>query len=275
MLLPSIKRRLLPTGDGATIPYVCIGNGPVPIVVLPGAGDGLRTAYDAALQLGWFYRRRAKRHRLLVLSRRLPLPPDHSIKDQAQDALFAVEQLGWGPALWECNSAGGPVGQRVAVQRPDLVRGLVLSSTLHRTSETTRRVIENWLRLAEGGDWHAFARNSLECTYRPSSLTRFRLVQPLLARLDQPRWPERVIYLLRELLDMDQSALLPRIVAPTLVIGGRDDQVIPAEVMREMARQIPECRMRLYYGYGHGNDLENPAYSQDIDLLAQAVFGAT
>ncbi|MHB1294608.1 MAG: alpha/beta fold hydrolase [Anaerolineae bacterium] len=274
MFLPSLKRGLLPTADGAAIPYVRVGDGPVPVVVLPGAGDGLRTVYDAAWQLAWFYRRRAKQYRFLVLSRRQPLPLDHAISDQARDAIYAVEQLGWGPALWECNSAGGPVGQRVAVQRPDLVRGLVLSSTLHRTCETTRRVIEEWLRLAENGDWSAFTWSSLKHTFRPRSLVFYRLARPLLTLVGRPRHPERVIYVLRELLDMDQSALLPRITMPTLVVGGRDDKVIPAEIMREMARQIPECRMRLYYGYGHGNDLENPAYPQDVDLLAQAVFGA-
>lgn len=143
--LPEYESDQLTTPDGASLPFLKVGRGPVPIVLIPGAGDGLRTVADAWLQLTWFYRWRADTYRMLLLSRRQPIPPDYGLERHAEDMIWAVEQLGWEPAIWECNSAGGPIGQWVAVKRPDLVRGLILTSTLHRTSDDTRAVLGYWL----------------------------------------------------------------------------------------------------------------------------------
>jgi hypothetical protein len=73
-LLPTYTKGFVATPDGAQVPYVLIGTGPVRRVVIPGAGDGLSMVTDAALNLAMFYRKQASRYRLLVLSRRHPFP---------------------------------------------------------------------------------------------------------------------------------------------------------------------------------------------------------
>ncbi len=273
MLLPAYQKGFISLADGARIPYVSTGDGEIPVVLVPGAGDGFRTVADAAFALAWLYRARARRYRVLFLSRREPLPPGFTMAQHAADFAFAVRALGVGRAVWECNSAAGPIGQHLAVTQPDLVGALVLTCTLHRASPETGRVVGYWIDCARQGRWQDLAWSAIEYTYRPQTVARYRLIKPLLPLVVRPpRQPERLPNLLEMLLDLDQSNLLPRITQPVFVAGGADDRVIPASVQREMAALIPGSRLKLYEGYGHGNDQENPQYHADFDRFVEQVW---
>src|SRR5262245_26305201 len=137
MMLPAFETGYISTRDGARKPYVLFGSGPTSMVVVPGAADGLRTCVDVALFLAWFYRQRAERHRILILSRREPLPERFGFERHADDMIQSTTQLGFEPSVWECLSAAGPIGQWIAVKRPNFVRGLVLSSSYDYISERT------------------------------------------------------------------------------------------------------------------------------------------
>ena len=101
MTLPAFQTGVVETQTDAVKPYVLIEGGPLSIVVVPGAADGLRTCTDVAVYLAWFYRQRVKNCRLLILSRREPLPAGFSIERHAADMLHTVEHLNFGPAVWE------------------------------------------------------------------------------------------------------------------------------------------------------------------------------
>ncbi len=270
-MIPYFRRGTVPTADGAAVPYVLIGSGPTPVVVLPGAGDGPTPVDDAALRLALFYRGRRHRYRLLVLGRRRPFPVSCDLERQASDWIAAIERLGWPPSVLECNSAGGPVGQIIAVRRPDLVRGLVLSCTYHRDNEVTRAILEHWIRLARERRWGEFIWSSVEETLRPEAVSRMRPLRPILGLVGRPRDAERVANVLAVLRDLDNRPILPSISQPTLVIGGEDDRVIPAEIQREMASLIPNSCLKLYPGYGHGNDQENPDYERQFGGFVQSL----
>ena len=257
--------------DGGRIPYVKIGAGSQRVVVLPGAGDGLTTVVQGAGRLDWFYARRKRDFSILVLSRRDPIPEGWSMAQHAEDMFFALDRLNWGPTLLECNSAGGPVGQQMAVLRPTDVLGLILSCTLHRTAAATRDVLEKWIGMCRRGQWREMNWSSIEYTFRPQSVKMYRLARPLLALMGAPRDPERLPRILEALLPLDQRALLPEIRCPTLVIGGEEDRVVPAEVQREMAALIPGAELKLYRGYGHGNDQENPDYELQVRRFAERI----
>jgi len=65
MSLPKYRAESLKLESGAVQPYVLIeGQGETPIVVVPGAADGLRTCVDIAVYLAWFYRERVKECRI-------------------------------------------------------------------------------------------------------------------------------------------------------------------------------------------------------------------
>jgi len=132
-------------------------------------------------------------------------------------------------------------------------------------------VLQHWIELARRGDWATFQWDSLAHTFRPHTVARCRLLQPLLRWVPPPRDPTRVIHVLEGLLELDQHHLLPKISCPVLVIGGADDQVIPRDVQEEMGVLIPGSETILYPGYGHGNDQENPDYVRQVERFLALV----
>jgi pimeloyl-ACP methyl ester carboxylesterase len=90
--------------------------------------------------------------------------------------------------------------------------------------------------------------------------------------MGKPRSPERLERILAGILSVDNRPLLPRIALPTLVIGGEDDRLIGAQIQREMAQLIPTSRLKLYPGYGHGNDQENPDYAVQVERFAAQLY---
>ncbi|MBU0956499.1 MAG: alpha/beta hydrolase [Spirochaetes bacterium] len=270
IFLPHYKKGFIALPDGAQVPYVIVGNGPRKRVVLPGAGDGLSMVSSAAPNLAFHFRRQAKRYRILLLSRRHPLPLGHSFSQQAADTVYAMERLGFGGSILECNSAGGPIGQCIAVSRPDLVAGLVLSVTLHRSNPHTSKVVSDWLTMIHENKGSELLWNTMELSFRPKTLARYRMLKPLLPlMLPAAKNFERLQHLLLELLDFDHSSLLGQISCPTLVSGGEDDRIVPAAIQREMAALIPGAELQLFPGYGHGNDQENPEYLKSLDRFAE------
>jgi pimeloyl-ACP methyl ester carboxylesterase len=161
----------------------------------------------------------------------------------------------------------------VAVKRPDLLRGLVLSSSYDHVGPKTRRALTQWLNIAQHAEGIEVFSSMIEQKYRPPA--------EMLAQLDPSKLPpasgsgdrERLTRVLEELLDLDQRELLSGIQCPTLVIGGEDDKAVPAEVQRAMAARIPNCRLQLYAGFGHFNDMENPNYQEAVEEFAHAVTG--
>jgi pimeloyl-ACP methyl ester carboxylesterase len=270
-LLPRYEKGSLIAPGGDRISYLMLGDGPVPLVLIPGGGDGLATVSDAARRIAFFYRKRASRYRMLLLSRRQPIPSGFTVERHAGDYAWAMELLEWEPSVIECNSAGGPIGQWLAVKQPDLVRGLILSCTLHRTDPHTRAVIEHWMSLVRRGWWYELRMSSIEYIYRPQTVEKYQRFLPLLRLLRDPRYPERLARIFEELLDLDNRPILPDIDHPVLVIGGDDDRVIPAHIQREMADLIPNSHLILYPGYGHGNDQENPDYERQVDAFTRFI----
>jgi pimeloyl-ACP methyl ester carboxylesterase len=171
--------------------------------------------------------------------------------------------------VWECLSAAGPIGQWAAVKRPDLVRGLILSSSYDQVHGRLRKSLQMWLEIArQGGDRDPFW-SMIEPKYRPPADVLARLDPALLRGAMTPRSPERFEHLLTPLLDLDQRDLVARIICPTLVVGGEDDRTVPSEVQRDMAGRIPQAQLKLYPGFGHFNDMENPEYQPLVTRFAQ------
>ncbi len=272
--LPTFLTGRLSNLDGSARPYVLIGSGPTPMVVIPGAADGLRTCVDVALYLAWFYRQRALRCRILILSRRHPLPEGFGVARHAEDMIRTVEELDFGPAVWECLSAAGPIGQRVAVQRPDLVRGLILSSSYDHVSARTQRSLRQWLNIAQQAAGIETFSSLIEHKYRPPPEVLVQLDPALLPPAGAAGDCQRLTRVLEELFDLDQRELVAQIACPTLVIGGQDDKAVPAEVQRAMAARIQGALVQLAPGFGHFNDLENPSYQQDVERFAHQVMAA-
>ena len=264
--MPTFEKTKMRLSNGSLMPTVELGCGPTQVVTIPGAGDGISTAYDAARSLAWFYRRRAPHQHMHIISRREDIPLGYTIADHARDYIETLDRMRLGPVILECNSAGGPIGQLIAAHRPDLVRALVLASTTHKIDANAADVIRNWLAMVGNGQWAEYGWDTTVKTYR--SAKRFRwaapVLKPILGAVSRPKVPDRTLRLLQDLLKVDNSSILADIACPTLVFGGTRDPIFGSELQRQMARSIPEARFVQAHNYLHGADLESPDYPKAV-----------
>lgn len=272
-MLPQHRKTKITLADGGIMPAVTLGDGPTPVVTIPGAGDGLSTVYDSARNLAWFYRRRARHQRMYLLSRREGFSAAHGIAEHADDYIEALETLRLGPVILECNSAGGPIGQQIAARRPDLVGALVLASTAHRLDANAAAVIEGWLKMVTESRWGDFGWDTTVKTYRAASRLAMvgAVLKPMFGSIIRPSDPQRIANLLRGLLGFDNSGTLEQINCPTLVFGGTRDPIFTPELQHQMAESITDCRFVQATGHLHGADLESDQYPPEVvDLIMRA-----
>jgi 3-oxoadipate enol-lactonase len=189
-----------------------------------------------------------------------------SIPELAGDAVGLLDHLGIDSAHVYGLSMGGMVAQEVAIRFPDRVRGLVLGGTSPggpRAAVPVREVL-GLVRAARGRQ--ARARIAAQAIFTEEF---------------QREHPERV----REVLDHlarhrtgvaglsahwwasfwhDTYSRLPRIAAPTLVMHGGADGMVPLRSAQILAERIPDAELAVVPGAGHGYLLEQPELSRDL-----------
>lgn len=163
-------------------------------------------------------------------------------RQMAEDAAALIEALELGPVHLIGWSDGGSTGLALALQRPDLVRSIVLFGTAFSTenyTESAWSAIEGFLRQGS------------------SELLALKLVRRLLTPEPHswPRFLEEMSRMWRELPDFTVEEL-GRIEAPTLVFACDRDEFLsfgadPYRIFKETAAAIPHAKLEFVPGGTH------------------------
>jgi pimeloyl-ACP methyl ester carboxylesterase len=184
----------------------------------------------------------------------------------ADDAARLLTSLRIPRALVYGLSMGGMVAQEVALRHPGRVRGLVLGGTSSGGAFAPRVGPRELISIARGG----FSERSLRAPV---------LFSPEFRR----EHPERVRELIHQFkLNRSSAATigaqtvaaarfastlrLGRVRAPTLVMHGERDQLVPLAAGRMLASRIPDAELAIVPGAGHAYALEAPQESLDLLL---------
>ncbi len=169
----------------------------------------------------------------------------------AQDIHGLLEQVNLGPVILIGHSMGGYVALAFAGQFPHMLRGLVLVGTKagNDTPEAAagRRATAEKVR-AEGSKVvvEAMAPKMLA----PNNHDRTMSEQ--VRRFMAPSKPEGVIGALLGMAERpDSTAMLAGIAAPTLVITGADDAIIPPTESEKLATAIRGAQLKIIPHAGH------------------------
>jgi pimeloyl-ACP methyl ester carboxylesterase len=192
---------------------------------------------------------------------RSPKPPGpYSIEQMADDAAEALQGRRAHVAGF---SMGGYIAQTVALRHPDLVERLVLVCTAtggpdhHQIPAETNAA---WLANADKPPAE-YARATMPLSFRPGWTDEHpEEFERLLAdRLEHPTPQEcwRAQYeacwrFVRELRPVEEIS------APTLVVHGDADRVVPYENGVDLARRLPDAELITLAGAGHLLFLEEP-----------------
>jgi 2-hydroxy-6-oxonona-2,4-dienedioate hydrolase len=146
-----------------------------------------------------------------------------------------------GPSLIVGNSLGCQVATWLAVERPDLVIGLVL--------------VAPTMDPAVCGPLGVMVRGAMDIPRERQSLWRIWIPDLLRSGV------RRAISTLLISVEDDQRARLPRVHQPALVIGGGRDPIVPPDWVHGMAGQLPRARAMILPGSPHAMN-----YSSARDL---------
>ncbi len=205
----------------------------------------------------------------------LPVKSPYRVADMAADARGVLDALGIDSAHVVGASLGGMVAQHLAADAPQRVRSLVLMMT---TSGSRRLPGPTWAarralvsapaqRTPEGLVRHLEGVFDVigSPAYRPEPQVLHDRVVANLARAYRPAGTTRQLVAVAA--DGDRTPLLARITAPTRVIHGEADPLVPVASGRDLVARIAGAVGDFIPGMGH--DLPEALLSRFADGIAE------
>jgi len=211
----------------------------------------------------------------------LPIRSAYALADMANDTIGLMDGLRLEKAHVVGASMGGMVAQLVAALHPTRVSSLISmmsSSGARRLPGPTQRALAALLGKPENPRDFASVIDHYVHLFRvigsPGFATdeaelRVRLEQAL-RRNFHPAGNARQLHAI--LACGDRSPLLRRVTAPTLVIHGADDPLVPLECGKDTARKIAGARLQVVPGMGH--DLPPGLHPILIEAIAEHCHAA-
>ena len=190
---------------------------------------------------------------------RMRVHAPYAVADMADDALGVLDALGIERAHIVGASMGGMIAQHIAARQPRRVRSLTLIMTssgardLPQARTQVQRVLMS--RPAKGDAAGVMAHMThvvsvIGSPHYPPDAERLR--QRLLASHARAYRPDGTArQLVAIIADGDRSPLLQRIVAPTRIIHGEHDPLVPVASGHDLVRKIAGADADFIAGMGH------------------------
>jgi pimeloyl-ACP methyl ester carboxylesterase len=178
----------------------------------------------------------------------------YSIGQMAADAAAVLAAVGHAQAHVVGASLGGMIAQRFALGFPERVRSLVLICTTPGGARSVRASDEVLAGLVAGGeDPAAVYRRNAWFLYSEDTRANHpeRIEEDLVQRARIPTSPTGYYGQVQAAMGHDAWDELPAIAAPTLVVHGEADLLIPTENGRLLAQRIAGAELVLIPGAGH------------------------
>lgn len=188
------------------------------------------------------------------------VPETYSMVEYADDLAALLDALRAPQAVICGVSMGGYVAFELLRSHPARVRALILANTRAEADDDAgKRRRGDMIALVERAGPAALADVLLPQLLAPANLTAMphlaRQVRTMIAGCPATG----VVGALQAMRDRpDSRPLLGQIQVPTLVIAGRDDQLIPPASARSLADQIPGAQLTSIPDAGHLTPLEQP-----------------
>jgi len=239
------------SSDGTRIHYEVHGSGP-PVLLVMGLGSN---AYGWYRTIPWL----SERYQAIAFDNRgtgrsdVPEGP-YALAQMAADAAAVLDATGHDRVHVVGASLGGMIAQHFTLAYPDRVRSLVLVCTTPGGPQTVRASEAVMAGLVQGGDDPSTVyRRNAWFLYGDDTRERHpdRIEEDLVYRQKIPTTPAGYMGQLQAAMHHNAWDRLPSITAPTLVVHGDADLLIPTENGKLLASRIPGARLVLVPGAGH------------------------
>lgn len=228
--------------------YIIFGTGTKSLVIIQGLST--RNIKGMAIPLAFMYQIFAKDYKVYVFDRKKVLEEGITVRDLSADVAMAMDELGITNADVFGVSQGGMIAQYLAIDRPDLVRKMVLAVTLSRNNDTVKSAVANWIDLTEKGEFKALVADMAVKMYSEAYIKKYQVFMPLLTVFQKPKDEKRFIILAKACLTCNTYEELDKIQCPVLVMGGKEDKIVTGEASEEIAEKLG-CQICMYEKMGH------------------------
>ncbi len=251
------------TIDGIDTEIIDEGSGPV-VVLLHGSGPGVSATANWRLVVP----------RLVEAGYRVvapdqigfgqTVPPeghDYTMQSWARHAAAVIDHLDVGPVALVGNSFGGAIAMRVAIERPELVSRLVLMGSVgvpfdivegegldavwgyDPSPAEMKRLLGIFAYDQSLADDDELAQLRYEASIADGAADRFAAMFPA----PRQRWVDAMA---------SDDEEIRGISVPTLIVHGREDQVIPVATSHRLFELITPAELHVFGECGHWTQIE-------------------
>ena len=247
--------------NGTNIYYEVHGQGE-PLVMIMGFGGGCR---------GWYFQMRVfkKHYRVIIFDNRGIGKSDkamesYTIRTMASDTLGLMDNLGIEKAHVLGMSLGSLVAQEIAIEHPERVMKLILAcASIGETEEDdmNERMVKAF-KVKEGPDGVDLRSVNFEEAMDTVVALSFnkRLYRMLLTPMSKVYVKmvgvEGHFRQIEAVMGYNTLDRLHRIKAPTMVLTGTEDKIIPPKYSEQIASLIPHARLVKVEGGSHALNIE-------------------
>ena len=191
---------------------------------------------------------------------RLPMRVPYTLNDMANDAVGLLSALGIESAHAVGASMGGMIAQNLAASHPQRVDSLtsIMSTSGHRALPGADPLVSRHIFRSRptGNDRDAVIAHNMRTLqligspdYPVDEETRRAMTSASFDRCYYPSGFSRHVAAIIE--DGDRRRRLSTITAPTLVIHGREDPLVPLAGGIDTAEHVPGAKLEIIDGMGH------------------------
>ena len=224
-----------------------------PLVLIPGFGTGLWIWFKQVPAFSQTFRTLAFDPRGISRSSKPDAPI--TIRTIADDLAALLGALRVERAHILGASFGGFVAQEFALAHPEMTDALVLCCTSFGGTRHVPPSLETLQALAstKGLNTEERVRENLLLAFSPEFVERNREEVEKVIELRKQNFVPEHVYLnqLQAALDFDAEERVSQIKAPTLVLTGDADIIVPMQNSRNLAARIPNARLVIIEGGSH------------------------
>ena len=255
--------------NGIATNYLQAGDGE-PVVLIHGSGPGVSAYANWRLTIP----RLATGFRVLAPDMvgfgftQRPASMDYNLKTWSDQIVGFLDALGIERASLVGNSFGGAIALQVASQHPDRVSRLALMGAVGVPFPITEGLDEVWgyepsvEAMRKIMDYFAFSRALItdelaEVRYRASVEPGFQESYSAMFPAPRQRWVDSMVTPEEDIASLGQR---------TLIVHGREDQVIPLANSYRLLELIPKAQLHVFGQCGHWTQIEFASDFNDLLL---------
>ena len=179
---------------------------------------------------------------------------EYSIRQMAEDTISLLDHLAVSSSHIVGVSMGGLIAQEMAISFPERIAKLVLLSTHYGTGngEATRSIWGELLSISTER-MEEIIREKLPFSLAPEFYReQWEITHQIVKiRCINPQPADAFMRQFEAAKKFDAKERVKRISAPTLVVSGTEDRIVPIELARSLAKEIPGARFHEMKGAGH------------------------